>query len=60
MVRIPVSMFMSRLEPVSLFLVGLATPCSTVVQILLFLGYYAFIEARDRKLEEGAGERCVS
>jgi len=53
-------MFMSRLEPVSLFLVGLATPCSTVVQILLFLGYYAFIEARDRKLEEGAGERCVS
>lgn len=60
LVRIPVSMFMSRLEPVSLFLVGLATPCSTVVQILLFLGYYAFTAARDRRLEEGAGERCAS
>lgn len=29
---------MSRMEPVSLFRVGLATPCSTVVQIVLFLG----------------------
>ena len=28
LVRIPVSMFMSRLEPVALFLVGLATPSS--------------------------------
>lgn len=40
LVRIPVSLFMSRLEPVSLFQVGLATPCSTVVQIVLFLGCY--------------------
>lgn len=40
LVRIPVSLFMSRLTPVSLFRVGLATPCSSAVQILLFFGYY--------------------
>ena len=42
---------MSRLEPVSLFMVGLATPCSTLVQIALFLGCYAFPSAQDRGLE---------
>ena len=38
-VRIPVSFLMSRQVPVSLFRVGLATPCSTVVQILLCVGF---------------------
>ncbi len=47
LVRIPVSFFMSRLTPVSLFLVGLATPCSTVVQILLFAGYFLFLTLRE-------------
>ena len=51
LVRIPVSLFMSRLEPVSLFQVGLATPCSTVVQIVLFLGCYAGTAVRDWKAE---------
>lgn len=55
LVRIPVSMVMSRLEPVSLFQVGLATPCSTAVQIVLFLCWYAFTSARDRRAE--AAER---
>ena len=49
LVRIPVSLFMSRQTPVSLFKVGLATPCSTVVQIALFLAYFAIISARDRR-----------
>ncbi len=49
LVRIPVSLFMSRLEPVSLFGVGLATPCSTAVQIVLFLGCYAVTSAQDRR-----------
>ncbi len=49
LVRIPVSLFMSRLEPVPLFRVGLATPCSTAVQIVLFLGCYAVTSARDRQ-----------
>ncbi|MCR5109101.1 MAG: MATE family efflux transporter [Lachnospiraceae bacterium] len=35
LVRIPVSFMMSRQEPVSLFHIGLATPCSTIVQITL-------------------------
>ena len=51
LVRIPVSLFMSRLELVSLFRVGLATPCSTAVQIMLFLGCYAVTAARDRRVE---------
>lgn len=36
-VRVPVSYFMSRLKPVSLFKIGLATPCSTVLQIIFCL-----------------------
>ena len=35
LVRIPVSYFMSRQAPVSLFHIGLATPCSTLLQITL-------------------------
>ena len=41
-VRIPVSWLMSRIQPVSLFRIGLATPASTMIQILLcvlFLRY---------------------
>lgn len=57
LVRIPVSLVMSRMEPVSLFRVGLATPCSTVVQITLFLGYYALIAARDRRAETAVKAR---
>lgn len=53
LVRIPVSLFMSRLEPVSLFRVGLATPCSTVVQIALFLACYALIAVRERRTDFG-------
>ena len=49
-VRIPVSFFMSRIEPVSLFMVGLATPASTAVQIVLCLGYYALISRSDKRL----------
>lgn len=56
LVRIPVSLFMSRLEPVSLFRVGLATPCSTLIQIALFLGCYAFTAARDRRAETAERE----
>ena len=56
LVRIPVSLFMSRLEPVSLFRVGLATPCSTLVQIVLFLGCYAFTATRDRQMETAERE----
>lgn len=39
-VRIPVSWTMSKIMPVSLFRIGLATPISTVVQIILCVGYF--------------------
>ena len=47
-VRIPVSFFMSRLPNVRLFYIGLATPCSTVVQVLLCLAYYAHLGRREK------------
>ena len=46
-VRIPVSFIMSRRVPVNLFHVGLATPASTVVQILLCLGYFFLLRRRE-------------
>lgn len=39
LIRIPVSFVMSRITPVSLFRVGLATPCSSFVQVILCLLY---------------------
>ncbi len=50
-IRIPVSFFMSRLLPVSLFRVGLATPCSTLVQIVLCGGYFFWLRARDKRID---------
>ncbi len=48
-VRVPVSFIMSRIRPVSLFYVGLATPCSTVVQILLCCGCMVYIRLLEQK-----------
>lgn len=48
-VRIPVSWFMSRLSPVSLFHIGLATPCSTVVQIAICTAYFLWLLWREKK-----------
>lgn len=39
-IRIPVAYLVSRMAGVSLFHIGLATPASTAVQILLCVGYY--------------------
>ncbi|MGL5379625.1 MATE family efflux transporter, partial [Clostridium sp.] len=40
LIRIPVSFIMSKIEPVSLFKVGLATPASTFIQIILCIGFF--------------------
>lgn len=48
-VRVPVSFFMSRQNPVSLFHIGLATPCSTVVQILLCLLCMCYINKKRKE-----------
>lgn len=41
-VRVPVSYLMSLAQPVSLFRIGLATPCSSAVQILLCFLFFRF------------------
>ncbi len=46
-VRVPVSFLMSKWEPVSLFHIGLATPCSTVIQIALCCIYLAYLRKKD-------------
>lgn len=47
-VRIPISFLMSRMEPVSLFRIGLATPSSTVVQIVLCTVYFLWMNKKHR------------
>lgn len=43
-VRIPLSWAMSKIVPVSLFRIGLATPISSAVQIILCVSYFVFIQ----------------
>jgi putative efflux protein, MATE family len=51
-VRVPVSYMMSKAVPVSLFKIGLATPCSTAVQIVIFAAYFFFNRKRLFDFEE--------
>ena len=46
LVRIPVVILMSKWEPVTLFHIGLATPCSTVVQIILCFGCLYYLKRK--------------
>ena len=48
-VRIPVSYLMSKMEPVSLFKVGLATPTSTFVQIILCVSFFIYLSKKSPK-----------
>lgn len=48
-VRIPVSVFMSRLQPASLFLVGLATPASSFVQLILCMVFFVIAGKKRRQ-----------
>ena len=54
LVRIPVAFLMQRLAGGSLFRIGLATPCSTIVQIILCFAAYAHF-SRQRKTLTAAG-----
>ncbi|MCR5665205.1 MAG: hypothetical protein K6G01_00110 [Eubacterium sp.] len=47
-IRIPVAFLMSHLVPVTLFHIGLATPCSTMVQIVMCVVYLLYIKKRTR------------
>ncbi len=47
LVRIPVAFLMQRIGNGSLFLIGLATPCSTVLQIIMcFAAYFYFAKQK--------------
>ena len=50
-VRLPVSWFISRQAGVSLFHIGLATPASSLIQIILCIVYFLFITYRERNLD---------
>ena len=49
LVRVPVSFIMSRQVPVSLFRIGLATPCSSFLQILMCFGCFTFWMRRQKR-----------
>lgn len=49
-VRIPVSIFMSHLKPTSLFLVGLATPASSFVQLILCMIFFIYVGRRKHRV----------
>ena len=53
-VRMPVAFLMSRMSPGSLFHLGLSTPASTVVQILLCGGYFLYFGRKREKLSISA------
>lgn len=48
-VRIPVSIFMSKLKPTSLFMVGLATPASSFVQLILCMLFFIVCKKRKQR-----------
>lgn len=49
LIRIPVAFFMSRTEDATLFKIGLATPCSSAVQIVLCLLYFFYLLRLEKK-----------
>lgn len=56
-VRIPVAFFFSKADPVSLFNIGLATPCSTIIQIIMCCVYFSVLS---RKIARKSGNISVS
>lgn len=51
-IRVPVSILMSREVPPSLFHIGLATPCSTVAQILMCFGCFIYAQRKFGRAKE--------
>ena len=49
-VRVPVSYLMSRLPGATLFRIGLATPMSSILQLVLCLGYFMVVKKEKREL----------
>lgn len=57
LVRIPVAFLMQRFGNGSLFLIGLATPCSTVVQILMCFAVLIYSNIREKRFSAGVPEQ---
>ena len=51
-VRIPISFFVSKMKGVTLFHIGLATPASTIVQIIFCCIYFLYIYRKTEKKSE--------
>ena len=51
-VRIPVSVLMSRIYPTSLFMVGLATPASSLVQLMLCVLFLVLTDRKKKSCEK--------
>lgn len=49
-VHLPASWLLSRRKPVSLFRVGMATPCASFVQTVLCLLYFLFLHRRGKEM----------
>lgn len=47
-IRIPLAYFFSTLENTSLFVIGLATPSSTAIQIIACFAYYMYLQKKNR------------
>ena len=56
LVRVPVSYLMSRRVPVSLFHIGLATPCSSALQIVMCLCCMAWFRKQLRNTSRSSAE----
>ncbi len=50
LIRVPLSFLFSKMEPVSIFRIGIATPSSTVVQIALCLGFLLYVRKALKKI----------
>lgn len=51
LIRIPVSYFMSNTKPISLFKIGLATPLSSLVQIVLCFLYFKVLLGKEKEFD---------
>ena len=48
-IRLPVAYLMSRLPETSVFYIGLATPCATLVQIVICFAYFAICLRKEKR-----------
>ena len=54
LVRVPISFLMSKQDPVSLFHIGLATPSSTLLQIVMCFICFYFLQKKLKETSRGA------